>query len=164
MLNAYGLKSKVRSRHQLSLDFYTVIRHQVSTGMTDDFPTNLDTVCQRNSNILLTGDFNIDMLKPHPAWDATLSLFGLVQMVNSPTRVTASSSTLIDHVYTNNTSAVSDVCVPVLSVSDHYPVTCSWSIKLPKLKKNGHTCIIYRSFKNFDQSNFLFDLANTDTL
>ena len=101
------------------------------------------------------------MLKPHHAWDATLSLFGLIQLVNTPTRVTASSSTLIDHVYTNNPSAVSDVSVPVLSVSDHYPVTCNWSVKLPKLKKNGHTTIVYRSFKHFNQSSFLFDLANT---
>ena len=56
---------------------------------------------------------------------------------------------------------MSGVCVPVLSVSDHYPVTCFWSIKLPKIKKNGHTTIFYRSFKNFSQSAFLFDLANT---
>ena len=127
----------------------------------DDFKENLDNVGKRNSNFLLTGDFNIDMLKPHPSWDATLSLFGLVQLVDIPTRVTASSSTLIDHVYTNKPSAVSDVSVPVLSVSDHYPVTCNWSIKLPKLKKNGHTTIVYRSFKHFNQSSFLFDLANT---
>ena len=59
----------------------------------DQFTENLDSVCKNNSNLLLMGDFNIDMLKPHHAWDATSSLFGLVQLVTSPTRVTASSTT-----------------------------------------------------------------------
>ena len=73
----------------------------------------------------------------------TLISYSLPPIITSPTRISSKTATLIDHIYTNNPSAVSDVCVPVLSVSDHFPVTCCWSIKLPKLKKNAHTSIIY---------------------
>lgn len=49
-------------------------------------------------------------------------------------------------IYTNKPLAVSNVQVGSLSVSDHYPVSCTWLSKLPRLKKQGHTCITYRSF------------------
>ena len=124
----------------------------------DQFTQNMDNVQRKHNNILLMGDFNIDMLKPHPAWDSVCTLFNLKQLVISPTRITATSSTLIDHIYTNKPDAVSHVKVPDLSVSDHYPVICNWSTKLPKPKKNCHTTITYRSFKNFNQSAFLSDL------
>jgi hypothetical protein len=127
----------------------------------DRFSQNLDRALKKKADILLLGDFNIDLLKPHPAWDTTSSLFGLVQLVKSPTRITPTTSTLIDHIYTNKPKAVSDVGVSNLSVSDHYPVVCSWSSKLPKPKKNDHTTITYRTFKHFSKDEFLFDLENT---
>ena len=127
----------------------------------DHFTHNMDRVTKKHSDVLLMGDFNIDMLKPHPSWDTVCNLFNLKQLVSSPTRITATSSTLIDHVYTTRPQAVSDVRVCDLSVSDHFPVTCSWLTKLPKLKKNCHTSIRYRSFKNFNQSAFLSDLDKT---
>ena len=41
-----------------------------------------------NLNVVLLGDFNTDMQKSNPAWDSTISLFGLNQMITSPTRIT----------------------------------------------------------------------------
>ena len=100
------------------------------------------------------------MFKTHNAWDSTTTLLGLEQMVNSSTRITPSSSTLIDHIYTNKPTAVTDVSVGSLSISDHFPISCCWSTKLPKVKKGGHTFITYRSFKRFNENDFLFDLSN----
>ena len=54
---------------------------------------------KHHDEILLLGDFNIDMFKPNPAWISTLSLFNLRQCVQSPTRVTSTTSTLIDRIY-----------------------------------------------------------------
>ena len=56
--------------------------------------------------VLILGEFNIDMLKPHSCWDSTLALFGLAQLITSPTQTTPTSTSLIDHIYTNNPSAV----------------------------------------------------------
>ena len=38
------------------------------------------------ADVLILGDFNTDMLKPHSCWDSTLDLFGLDQLITSPTR------------------------------------------------------------------------------
>jgi len=53
------------------------------------------------------GDFNVDLLK-YNSRDKTnncvdnLFTQGLLPLVTKPTRVTSTSATLIDHIYTNN--------------------------------------------------------------
>ena len=82
----------------------------------------MDRVQVCNLNVVLLGDFNIDMQKSNLAWDSTISLFGLNQMITSPTIITPHSSTLIDHIYTSDTSIVSNILVPATGISDHFPV------------------------------------------
>jgi hypothetical protein len=113
------------------------------------------------ADVLILGDFNIDMLKPHSSWDSTLALFGLVQLVTSSTRTTPTSSSLIDHIYTNNPKAIINTIVLDLSISDHNPISCTRSIKLPKPEPVGHTHISFRSFKHFNQNAFFADLNCT---
>ena len=67
----------------------------------------VDKVAESIANILLLGDFNIDLLKEPPAWNGTTFLFGVEQLVEEAARVTKSSATLIDHIYTNNRLQVS---------------------------------------------------------
>ena len=126
----------------------------------DEFVTMMDKVADSKNNILLLGDFNIDLFKPHSAWESTVSLLGLNQLVTTPTRITCSSNTLIDHIYTNNPNFVNDIYVPSIGISDHFPVLCTWSIKLPRRAPKGHTTIRYRTFKQFDKNAFLFDLCS----
>ena len=67
----------------------------------DEFVVMMDRVqnSKHHNEILLLGDFNTDMFKPNPAWVSTLSLFNLHQCVQSLTRVTSTTSALIDHIY-----------------------------------------------------------------
>ena len=51
----------------------------------------MDKVMECNANILLLGDFNIDLFKQPPAWNNTTAIFGLEQFVEETTRVTKSS-------------------------------------------------------------------------
>ena len=63
----------------------------------------------------MLGDFNFDLLKPMPSsktWLQSMENLNLTQMVNSATRVTETTSTLIDHVFTNNTNNIIEVCIP----------------------------------------------------
>ena len=123
----------------------------------------MDNIQKLKTNVILLGDFNIDFLKQTPAsWELTLSLFNLHQMVSRPTRITPTSSTLLDHIYTNNTLMVSDVMVVDSGISDHCPIMCTWLSKTPKQKKNSHTSIQFRSFKHFNQTLFLHDLHQAD--
>ena len=79
----------------------------------------MDKVNEGSSNIVLLGDFNIDLLKSQPA------LFGLHQPVNCATRITQTSATLLDNIYTNNEQMVSKVQVSDICISDHCPVVCT---------------------------------------
>ena len=92
----------------------------------------MDKVTESDANISLLGDFNIDFFKQPPAWNSTTALFGLEQLVEKATRVTKSSATLVDHIYTNNKPQVSKVKVVESGISDHGAIFCHWSIKLPK--------------------------------
>ncbi|WP_419598339.1 reverse transcriptase domain-containing protein [Thiolapillus sp.] len=126
----------------------------------DDFVHMMDKVNECNSNIVLLGDFNIDLFKSQPAWESTISLFGLHQLIRHATRITQRSATLLDHIYTNNEQMVSDVHVSDICISDHCPIICTWSCKLPKRLAKGHTTIQYRTFKHFNQDDFLRDLSS----
>ena len=111
-----------------------------------------------HAGILVLGDFNIDLLKPHSSWDSTITLLDLSQIVKSPARITQTSATLIDHIYTNNPGVISEVSVPDLSISDHCPISCSRSITLPKCEPKTHSYISFRSFKHFNKAAFFNDL------
>lgn len=132
----------------------------------DDFQKMFDNVKKKNSSdVLLLGDFNLNLFESRPAWETTYSVLGLKMIIDSPTRVTDKTSTLIDHIYTNNKSRVLGTDVPEISISDHYPVCCSWALKLDKpIPKNQHTSIHYRSMKNFNRVAFLNDLHWTPFL
>ena len=84
---------------------------------------------KNRADVLILGDFNIDKLKPDSCCDSTLALFGLAQLITSPTQTTPTSTSLIDHIYTNNPSVVVTTDVSDLSISDHNPISCPRSIK-----------------------------------
>ena len=122
----------------------------------DEFVAILDKVSESKSNGLLLGVFNIDLLKPH--WESTFPILGLNQLITQPTRVTCSTNTLTDHIHTNNPNLVHSIPVPNIAISDHFPVLCTWSVKLPRRTPKDHTTIQYRTFKQFNKDAFLFDL------
>ena len=124
----------------------------------DSFVDQMDLIDGDKRNVTLLGDFNINLHISQPKWDRVLSLFNLKQLVTESTRITDTTSTLIDHVYTNNTKTIRDVHVVSSSISDHKAIFCTLSCKLSKPKKNEHTSIEYRCFKNFIAENFISDL------
>ena len=74
----------------------------------------------QKSNALIMGDTNIDLLKcnNHPRTNDYLdNIFSLdfIPLITKPTRVTKSSATLIDHMYTNNPS-----CENMSGIIYHY--------------------------------------------
>ena len=85
--------------------------------------------------------------------------FGLEQLVDKNTRITKTSQTLIDHIYTNNKEKVKEIEVIENGISDHFPVLMSITNKVQKQKKKGHTCIQYRCLKKFNKEDFLADLS-----
>ena len=109
----------------------------------------------------LMGDVNRDLLNKQTkqAWSDYKEPFGLVQMVSEATRVTPSSRTLIDHIYTKCTENINSVNVPKIGLSAHFPIffTRKMHVQPPRRK---HFTISYRSFKDFDETKFANDLLS----
>ena len=65
----------------------------------DRFNSMMDHAYDQSKDIIILGDFNIDLLKDNNQWTRTFQSFGLTQLIQSPTRITNISETLIDHLY-----------------------------------------------------------------
>ena len=103
------------------------------------------------------------MQNPPKYWSDALEVFNFTQVVSCPTRVTENSSTLIDHIYTNMPEYITEVNIPTIAMSDHFPVCVTRSTK-NNLNKNTHITIEYRDYKHFDDTGYLSDLANAFNL
>ena len=62
----------------------------------------MDSVWLESKETISVGYFNIDLSEANNSWTQTFSLFNLSQIIYCPTRVTPSSRTLIDHIYSSN--------------------------------------------------------------
>ena len=86
--------------------------------------------------LLLTGDTNIDMLKPSDGhtkqYQSILDAFGCHQHVTKPTRITQTSKALIDHIVTNNRRCitVTDVILG-WSISNHEDIFACVNVRVP---------------------------------
>ena len=121
-----------------------------------------------NSEIYILGDLNINYLPNkgvdkfnNKRWESLMQKFGLTQIVNLPTRITKSTSTIIDHIYTARRELVYNVNVPKYAVSDHFPICFTRLSKSLKIKSNKHESIKYRSFKSFNEIDFRNCLATS---
>ena len=92
------------------------------------------------------GDFNIHVTHSmNNKWMNLIQLFYLMQLVTSPTRVTQSSLTIIDHVYTSKQENITETFVPYYAISDHFPGCLSKKVNA-KISKPEHITTSYRYF------------------
>jgi len=89
-----------------------------------------------------------------------IELMNLTQLVKCPTRITDTSSTLIDHVFTHIPGNIIEINIPSYALSDHFPVAIARKCNHDKATKPYHNYIVYRSVKNFSELEFLKDLSN----
>ena len=91
----------------------------------------LQTYDKRSNEIIITGDFNLDLLRYeiHQSTSEYLDLMishGLLPAITKPTRIKHQSATLIDHIFLGKTELESGILVSELAGShgytDHYPV------------------------------------------
>ena len=85
----------------------------------------MDSINNENKSCLLMGDFNIDILKynlHNKTNDFVDSIFGKVFLpqILKPTRITKSTATLIDHIYSNDILLNSASGIIINDVADHF--------------------------------------------
>ena len=125
-----------------------------------EFEKQLEKFDEITDNLIIMGDLNIDYMKldnVYAIWKDMIRAFNLEQMVKVPTRITSTSQTLIDHVYTNRPEYVQSIDVPFKSASDHFPLHVTWG-KTTVSKTSSHNYIQYRSNRQYNKFEFLEDL------
>ena len=95
-----------------------------------DFLVNiLDTLKPNKQTCYLMGDYNIDLLK-HYTHNPTSEFLDLmfsnsfIPLINKPTRVTHTTATIIDNIFTNKYENDNKYMTGILTtdISDHYPI------------------------------------------
>ena len=121
---------------------------------------------KEGKEIILLGDTNCHLTITAPDQPAEnnskhicslYELFSLNQLIEEPTRVTLTSSSIIDHIATTSARNIIESGVHKVSMSDHYMVFCVR--KFESALKKDHKVITTRSMKNFDKDAFLADVA-----
>ena len=125
------------------------------------FEDCIENVLKEEKEIYLLGDVNRDLLNRQikTSWSEYMEPFGLDQLVSEATRVTSTSKTLIDHIYSNCPENVTSIDVPKIGLSDHFPIFFTRKMHVQP-KKGKHYTISYRSFKDFDETKFSNDLTD----
>lgn len=128
-----------------------------------DLERMLERASVEGSEQLYLGDFNQDLLPKKLSADARdlrqlLASYQFTQLIKDPTRITARSETLLDHIYTTDTGKVTASGVTQCSISDH---SLTYVIRRARKQRGPSKNINYRNFKNYSTENFQDDLHQT---
>ena len=128
----------------------------------DIFETLIGKLDSENIEYHLLGDLNCNVSAPvfdHSTRVLTeiTDLFNLHQLVDEPTRITQTSSTTIDLIFTNDPEKVVCSGVSHVGISDHGLIYFYRKVSVGFSSK-GHTTINCRNFKNFDVNEFRSDI------
>ena len=123
--------------------------------------SNIELATSDNKSCIILGDFNCNYMNSQSdsnacKLDNCTKLYGFSQLINSPTRVTSNTSSIIDLIFVSDPELYCEAGVCQTSISDHFFVYAVKSFNFSKRKKS--TSVEFRSFKNFDQEKFLDDL------
>ena len=104
----------------------------------NDINTLFGTIDCEDKETIHLGDTNCDMLdfanNDTKHLIKLLTKYNLPQMIKSPTRTTATTKTIIDHIITNRPEFVSKNGVLANGISDHDVIFFTKNMRLPKLK------------------------------
>ena len=109
-------------------------------------------------DIFVIGDLNCNLLSDDYESRACLDFcttFNLTQSINSPTRITECSQSLIDVIMTTNKEIVTSSGILTSSISDHNLIYLLLDLKVPRAKPSY---VSIRSYKSYNPTKFLEDL------
>ena len=114
-----------------------------------------------NKPIIILGDQNCNGLdstcREYVALNGFVCEMNLQQLIKQPTRITATTESLLDIILVSDASSVLKCGTINNPISDHLPVFVELKLKSPKLSPQF---ISVRSYKNYDPDLFITDLAS----
>lgn len=112
--------------------------------------------------MLLLGDFNIDLLKSGETSDSEnfsdIFYNSFMPYITSPTRIRSRSRTLIDNIFSTDSSDDLIASNIIISVSDH--LALFWILTNSKFQKVIKIIIYQRNITKMNKKPFLNDLQN----
>ena len=130
------------------------------TSFFAEITQSLNSAVNKFDNIVLMGDFNINILKN--GLDTSKHLkdfsdtFSLTNLINTATCTKSSLGTAIDIMLTNRPRSFQHTCAVTTGLSDFHKLIVSCLRAHFKRLPPKH--VFYRDYKHFNQENFLRDL------
>ena len=123
----------------------------------------LRVITHENKNCILTGDFNLNLLKHAKSPGVSKLLENLLShnfmpQITLPTRITEKTATFIDNILINTNKLNSISGNITTSISDHLPQFIVLDSLLGTSTDESSFQFLYRSFKNFNEENFSNDI------
>ena len=149
--------------------YYVVASYRPPSNPVESF-SKLEPIIsfldKEEKEVILLGDTNCDFTeKKGIVMDSNAKhltyiyeLFTFKQLITEQTRVTANSSSIIDHIATKSPRNIVKAGVVPISLSDHFIVFCVRKFQGGVIK--DHKTIKTRRFKNFNEQMFLNDVAS----
>ena len=122
---------------------------------------NIVAITSKYEHVVIMGDMNINHLLPCSSACKFFTTyvtepFALTQVITEPTRITATSSTLIDLMLTSSPENVkAQGVVDTPGVSDHCMTFMAYSLKKPKFKAK---MVTRRDFRKFNKDAYMRDM------
>ena len=128
---------------------------------------NILSLIKSESNFCyLLGDWNVNLLNYdcHLPTTNVIDMFyshGFMPLINRPTRISKSSATIIDNIFTNNHSDLVDSYQGILisDISDHFPIF-HINKNIKNIDKEIH--IVKRSYSDINKEAFIEKLSKTN--
>ena len=140
--------------------FGVIYRHPTCSlkKFQEQFLLTLNKLAHDKLDFVICGEYNVDLLKHEIKQTVNdyinaVHTEGCFNIINKPTRITDTSATLLDHVYTNVSQHISSRKILTFEISDHLPTFCSLTSK-PIFKKEKN---LIRDMIKFDKTKFLDD-------
>ena len=141
----------IQYKHFPSFIVGCVYRHPHALNDSFNYLSDIfSSMCLRNKPLLILGDFNDNLLCPDNKMGNLIQTLHLVQLIERPTRITASSSTLLDLIITNKSNFVTHSDAVSCCIGDHELITATVNIRKEKHPPPVKT---FRSLENYSQNN-----------
>lgn len=132
-----------------------------SADWINKFETYLDKCKDMCEEVIILGDFNINLNVPNKKWNDLVNQHSLLQLIQDPTRIQEHSTTLIDHIYVNKPTNIHKYGTIDIGLSDHSMIYVTRKLGLhPQTRKNRKK-ITYYDWKNFSSEEFQSELRFT---
>ena len=147
-----------------------IIYRRPHTNMEDFLATltNILDLLQRDNTInYLMGDFNLDLLmsdsfKPVSDMITLFHSYFYYCTITHPTRVTTTTATLIDHIWTNNLPENLSNGIVHCQISDHFPIFSTFKTNNNPCSNNKTIVKSYREYTDHNIEKFKDEMVKFD--